>query len=148
MRSNMGGTVLRSGKGRLSSLACSSLPGENVATGTEDQGVAIVSQPQPGTRPGYLVVQGVVTDREGFKAYSAALPPIYAKYGGQYLAMVPAPLVEVAEGDPENRSVVVARFPSKEAARAFWNSPEYAEAKKLRAGKGTFYVMVLEGLPE
>lgn len=98
-------------------------------------------------RPGYLVVQGTVTDREGFKAYSAALPPIYAKYGGRYLAMVPAPMVEVAEGDHEHRSVVVARFPSKEAAWAFWKSPEYAKAKKLRAGKGTFYVMVLEGVP-
>jgi uncharacterized protein (DUF1330 family) len=61
--------------------------------------------------------------------------------------MVPAPRIEVAEGEPENRSVVVARFASKEAAWAFWNSPEYGEAKKLREGKGRFYVMVLEGLP-
>ena len=99
-------------------------------------------------RPGYLVVQGTVTDREGFKAYSAALPPIYAKYGGHYLAMAPAPLVEVAEGDAEHRSVVIARFESKEAAWAFWNSPEYQQAKKLREGKGEFYVMVLEGMPE
>ena len=107
-----------------------------------------MSQQTPGSRPGYLVVQGIVTDREGFKAYSAALPPIYGKYGGRHLAMVPAPLVEVAEGDHEHRSVVIAKFPSKEAAWAFWNSPEYAEAKRLREGKGTFYVMVLEGLAE
>lgn len=103
---------------------------------------------QTPVRPGYLVVQGVVTDREGFKAYAAALPPIYAKYGGRYLAMVPAPSVEVAEGELENRSVVIARFPSRAAAWAFWNSPEYAAAKKLREGKGRFYVMVLDGLPE
>jgi len=107
-----------------------------------------VNEQQAGERPGYLVVQGVVTDREGFRAYSAALPPIYEKYGGRHLAMVPAPLIEVAEGDAEHRSVVIARFPSKAAAWAFWNSPEYAAAKKLREGKGTFYVMVLEGLPE
>lgn len=106
-----------------------------------------MSESTAGTRPGYLVVQGIVTDREGFQAYSAALPPIYSKYGGHYLAMTPAALVEVAEGTPENRSVVVAEFPSKAAAWAFWNSPEYAAAKKLREGKGTFYVMVLEGLP-
>lgn len=106
-----------------------------------------MSQQQTPARPGYLVVQGTVTDREGFKAYSAALPPIYEKYGGRYLAMVPAPLVEVAEGDAEHRSVVIARFDSKDAAWAFWNSPEYGEAKKLRQGKGEFYVMVLEGLP-
>jgi uncharacterized protein (DUF1330 family) len=88
-----------------------------------------------------------VTDREGFKAYSAALPPIYRKYRGQYIALVPAPLLEVVEGEPEDRSVVIARFPSREDARAFWNSPEYTAAKKLRAGKGTFYVAILDGLP-
>jgi len=98
-------------------------------------------------RPAYLLVQGHVTDREGFKAYNAALPPIYRKYGGEYLALVPAPLVEVAEGPAENRSIVLARFPSREAARAFWDSPEYAEAKKLREGKGTFFVTILDGLP-
>jgi uncharacterized protein (DUF1330 family) len=100
-----------------------------------------------GDQPAYLLVQGHVTDREGFKAYSAALPPIYRKYRGEYIALVPAPLVEVVEGDPEHRSVVIARFPSREAAREFWYSPEYAEAKKLRDGKGTFYVTILDGLP-
>ncbi|HSN70272.1 MAG TPA: DUF1330 domain-containing protein [Steroidobacteraceae bacterium] len=98
-------------------------------------------------RPAYLLVQGIITDREGFKAYSAALPPIYQKYGGEYLALVPAPSLDVLEGEPEHRSVVIARFPSREAVHAFWNSPEYARAKELRAGKGTFYVTILDGLP-
>jgi len=98
-------------------------------------------------RPAYLLVQGTVTDREGFQAYSAALPPIYHKYGGAYLALVPAPQIEVLEGNPEIRSVVIAKFPSKAAALAFWHSPEYTAAKALRAGKGTFYVTLLDGLP-
>ena len=98
-------------------------------------------------RPAYLLVQGRVTDREGFKAYSAALPPIYRKFGGEYLAVVPAGLVEVAEGAAEERSIVLARFPSRAAARAFWDSPEYAAAKRLREGKGSFFVTILEGLP-
>ena len=106
-----------------------------------------MTAPRTEDRPAYLLVQGRVTDREGFKAYSAALPPIYRKYQGEYLSLVPAPLVEIVEGDPENRSIVLARFPSREHALAFWNSPEYAEAKKLRAGKGTFYVTILDGLP-
>ena len=103
--------------------------------------------PAAADRPAYLLVQGQVTDREGFTAYSAALPPIYRQYGGEYLALVPAPLVEVAEGTVEDRSIVLARFPSREAARAFWDSPEYAVAKKLREGKGTFFVTILDGLP-
>jgi uncharacterized protein (DUF1330 family) len=87
------------------------------------------------------LVQGKITDLEGFKAYSAALPPIYRKYGGHYLTVTPAPKVEVAEG------ILIARFPSKDAAWGFWKSAEYEAAKRLRAGKGHFFVTVLEGLP-
>ncbi len=97
--------------------------------------------------PAYLLVQGQVTDIEGFKAYNAALPPIYAKFGGHYLTVTPAARVEVAEGEPRNESILIARFPSKEAAWGFWKSAEYEAAKKLREGKGRFYVTVLEGMP-
>jgi uncharacterized protein (DUF1330 family) len=96
--------------------------------------------------PAYLVVQGTVTDLEGFKAYNAALPPIYEKFGGHYLTVTPAPKVEIAEGEPRNESILIAKFPSKEAAWGFWRSAEYSAAKKLREGKGTFFVTVLEGL--
>jgi uncharacterized protein (DUF1330 family) len=98
-------------------------------------------------RPAYLLVQGTVTDPEGFKAYNAALPPIYKKFGGAHVSLTPAVKVEVLEGAAESRSVVISKFPSKEAALAFWHSPEYTAAKALRAGKGTFFVTVLEGLP-
>jgi uncharacterized protein (DUF1330 family) len=97
--------------------------------------------------PAYLLVQGKVTDLEGFKAYNAALPPIYKKFGGHYITVTPAPKVEVAEGEPRNESILMAKFPSKEAAWGFWNSAEYVAAKKLRDGKGVFYVTVLEGFP-
>ena len=96
--------------------------------------------------PAYLVVQGTVTDLEGFKAYNAALPPIYEKFGGHYLTVTPAPKVEIAEGEPRNESILIAKFPSKEAAWGFWRSAEYTAAKKLREGKGIFFVTVLEGL--
>jgi uncharacterized protein (DUF1330 family) len=99
------------------------------------------------TPPGYLLVQGKITDLEGFKAYNAALPPIYKKYGGYYLTVVPAAKVEVAEGEPRGDSILIARFPSKDAAWGFWKSAEYEAAKQLRIGKGTFFVTVLEGLP-
>lgn len=97
--------------------------------------------------PAYLLVQGKVTDIEGFRLYNAALPPIYEKYGGRYLAVMPASRVEVAEGEPRLESVVIARFPSKEAAWGFWRSAEYEAAKTLREGKGSFYVTILEGWP-
>ncbi len=98
-------------------------------------------------KPAYLLVQGTVTDMEGFKAYNAALPPIYKTFGGHYLSITPAPRVEIAEGAPENRSILLAKFPSREAAWGFWKSAEYVAAKKLREGKGTFFVTVLDGIP-
>ena len=101
----------------------------------------------PDAKPAYLLVQGTITDVEGFKAYNAALPPIYARFGGHYLTVTPAARVEVAEGTPENRSILIARFPSREAAWGFWKSADYAAARKLRAGKGTFFVTVIDGLP-
>jgi uncharacterized protein (DUF1330 family) len=101
----------------------------------------------PGGPPAYLLVQGRVTDIEGFRLYNAALPPIYEKYGGRYLVVAPVSRVEVAEGEPRLESIVIARFPSKQAAWGFWRSAEYAVAKTLREGKGEFFVTVLEGLP-
>jgi uncharacterized protein (DUF1330 family) len=106
-----------------------------------------VSEATTPAKPGYLLVQGRVTDLEGFKAYNAALPPIYAKFGGHYLTVTPAARVEIAEGEPRQESILIAKFPSKDAAWAFWKSAEYEAAKQLRAGKGRFFVTVLEGLP-
>jgi uncharacterized protein (DUF1330 family) len=97
--------------------------------------------------PAYLLVQGKVTDLEGFKAYNAALPPIYEKFGGHYITVTPAPKVEVAEGESRSESILIAKFPSKDAAWGFWRSAEYEAAKKLREGKGIFYVTVLGGFP-
>ena len=99
------------------------------------------------SKPAFLLVQGTVTDLEGFKAYNAALPPIYQKFGGHYLTVTPAAKVEIAEGEPRDESILIARFPSKEAAWGFWKSAEYTAAKQLRAGKGKFFVTVLDGLP-
>jgi uncharacterized protein (DUF1330 family) len=103
--------------------------------------------PDDTPRPAYLLVQGKVTDMVGFQAYNAALPPIYRKFGGHYLTLTPAAKVEVAEGEPRGESILIARFPSKDAAWGFWKSAEYEAAKQLRAGKGTFFVTVLDGLP-
>jgi uncharacterized protein (DUF1330 family) len=40
--------------------------------------------------------------------------------------------------------MVISEWPDKEAAKAFWNSPEYAEAKKLREGVADVQVLLIE----
>ena len=97
-------------------------------------------------RPGYMVVMGKSYDREDLMPYSQSLPPIYAKYQGAYVAF--ATNVETFEGDYPYQSMIISKWPNIDNARQFWNSPEYAEARKLREGIGEFGVIAFEGIPE
>lgn len=107
-------------------------------------------QPAPGgaTAPEptcLMVVQGVVTDRAAFPQYARALPPLYARFGGTYLVVARDP--ETLEGDPPFESIVISRWPSCEAARAFWNSPEYRALVDMRRDWGRFDVIIAPEMP-
>ena len=91
----------------------------------------------------YLVVEAVITDREKFVAYARQVPELVADFGGEYVVL--GGEAEVLEGDWGDVRLVVHRWPDMESARRFWNSPEYAEVRKLREGAGEFRVMLLEG---
>jgi uncharacterized protein (DUF1330 family) len=87
-------------------------------------------------------------DREAFMTgYAAKLPPLYEQYGGEYVAIGAG--VEVLEGDYAPESFVIAHWPSMEAARAFWNSPEYDALRRARIdnGWGRFDVLLVPALP-
>ena len=93
----------------------------------------------------YIIVQGKNYDPAALGPYAASLPPIYAKYGGRYVSFETD--IDVAEGDSDYQAVIMSAWPSKAAARAFWDSPEYAEAIKLREGIGEFDVVIVGALP-
>ncbi|MBY0423949.1 MAG: DUF1330 domain-containing protein, partial [Parvularculaceae bacterium] len=98
-------------------------------------------------KPAYLVVLGEVYDREKFATgYVAKLPPIYQKFGGEYLAV--GRNFEVLEGTGAFKSYIISKWPSMDAVKAFWTSPEYKELQRARIdGKwGRFDVYALEGL--
>lgn len=99
--------------------------------------------------PAYMIVLGTVHDRAAFGAgYAAKLPALYEKFGGRYLAIGGGPALTFLEGPEDFASFVVAEWPSKEAALAFWNSPEYAELRDARidGGWGDFQVFLVDGL--
>lgn len=93
----------------------------------------------------YLIIQATVSDREKFQAYIQAVTPLVQRMGGRYIAIT-AP--ELLEGKTSPKSVVMSEWPSMEAAKKFWNSPEYAKVKALRAGTGEFNVMLVCGLAQ
>lgn len=100
--------------------------------------------PEASPQPVFMLVLGDVADRDKLMAYAKALGAsgLYEQHQGWYAAR--GKPVAQFEGDwPANRSLVLARFPSLEAAEAFWQSDIYQTAiKPLRAGAGDFTVAV------
>ncbi|MEY4713373.1 MAG: hypothetical protein RIS88_2823 [Pseudomonadota bacterium] len=53
--------------------------------------------------------------------------------------------MEVMEGDWAPSRVVMMKFPSMDAARAFYNSPEYKKAIQARQGIADMRMIIVEG---
>lgn len=92
----------------------------------------------------YLIARIDVTDPDRYENYKALAPAAIEAHGGRYLARGGAH--ETLEGEPEQRRVVVLEFPDMDAARAFYDSPEYTAAKQAREGAATGQFLVVEGL--
>jgi uncharacterized protein (DUF1330 family) len=94
--------------------------------------------------PAYVVALINVTDPEQFQEYGKLAGPISAKYGGRFLARG-GPKTTL-EGDIPYARVVVSEFPNVEAAKRFYNSREYQEAKAKRLGAADFNMIIVEGV--
>jgi len=94
----------------------------------------------------YMIIAVKMKDREKFVAgYGSAVADVVAKYGGEYLFVQPG--VELLEGTRLEgySSAAVSKWESKDAAKAFWYSDDYADVKKLREGLADCEVMLVEG---
>lgn len=84
----------------------------------------------------YIVATVRITDPGKFGQYVKAIAGLSERHGGEYI--VRGPIAEVLEGDVDpGERVVVSRFPTAEAARAYAKSPEYLAGATLREGAGT-----------
>jgi uncharacterized protein (DUF1330 family) len=92
----------------------------------------------------YMIVTAKIHDRASFiSGYGAAAAALVEQFGGRYVLLGPG--AELLEGDfGDGASIVISEWPDKETARAFWNSPEYAEVKKLRDGAADVQVVLIE----
>jgi uncharacterized protein (DUF1330 family) len=78
---------------------------------------------------GYWIGHVTVSDPAAYEAYRQANAAAFAKYGARFL--VRGGDQEVVEGGLRARSVVI-EFPTLQAARDCYASPEYQAAKALR----------------
>jgi uncharacterized protein (DUF1330 family) len=91
----------------------------------------------------YFIVNLDVKDPEKFEAYRAQVPAVIAKHGGRYL--VRGGELHPVEGDPGFKRLVVLEFPSLDAARRFYDSPEYAPLLRLRQESADSDIVLVEG---
>ena len=78
---------------------------------------------------GYLIANYSINNVEGYQAYIAVVGPTIVAHGGEIL--VAGEGSEPVEGTPGPVTVVL-KFPSKDALRTWYESPEYQEIVHLR----------------
>jgi uncharacterized protein (DUF1330 family) len=84
---------------------------------------------------GYWIARVDVHGEEGYKAYAAANPAIFRKFGGRF---------ECVEGGSRSRHVVI-EFPDYAAALACYRSPEYQQNIKVRQPHAVADIVIIEG---
>lgn len=93
----------------------------------------------------YVLAEIEITNPEGYKEYTANVPATITQYGGRFLTR--GGPVEVLEGEWPQRRRVLIEFPSMEAAKRWWDSPEYAKPKAMRRANSKGRLLLLEGTP-
>jgi uncharacterized protein (DUF1330 family) len=88
----------------------------------------------------YYIGSYDIVDPTEFQKYPPVVMSLLPKYGGEVLASDTAALL--VEGQARTMNAII-RFPSKQAALALYNDPEYQEAKRTRQRATANVSMVL-----
>jgi uncharacterized protein (DUF1330 family) len=92
----------------------------------------------------YFISDAEIHDPAGYKEYTAKVPVLIAKYGGEYL--VRGGDFEVHEGHWQPHRLVIFRFPDRAAVRAMITDPAYLELKRIRQRTSTTCLVAVDGM--
>ncbi len=92
----------------------------------------------------YIVVDCEVSDPIRYETYKKLAQTAIAKHGGRYL--VRGGETNVLEGGWQPHRIVVLEFPSTNAIRRFYSSPEYKSARAARDGAARMNMIAVEGV--
>jgi uncharacterized protein (DUF1330 family) len=91
---------------------------------------------------GYSIVRIDITDPEAYARYAKVATEAIRKHGGRVLAR--GGRFEAVEGVARARNVII-EFDSFDAARAFYFSSDYEQARALRKGAAIVEYVLVEG---
>lgn len=94
--------------------------------------------------PAYIIVETDIHDPDQYELYKQAAPGAVTAGGGRFI--VRGGELAVLEGDWHPKRLVLLEFPDLEAAKRFYDSPEYQAAARLRKGAASFNMVAVEGV--
>jgi uncharacterized protein (DUF1330 family) len=92
----------------------------------------------------YVIVETDITDPERYEQYKAATPAAIAAGGGRFLVRGGEHVV--LEGDWQPTRLVMVEFEDLAAAKRWYESELYQEAKELRAGAAHMRMVAVQGV--
>lgn len=95
--------------------------------------------------PAYIIVETDIHDQEQYERYRQATPAAVKAAGGRFI--VRGGEMAVLEGDWQPKRLVMLEFENLEAAKQFYASELYQEAKRLREGAANMRMVAVEGVP-
>jgi uncharacterized protein (DUF1330 family) len=94
--------------------------------------------------PAYILANVKVTNPEQYEDYRRLSTLAMKAHGAEVL--VRGGKTTVLEGDWAPERVVLLKFPTPEAAQAFYDSPEYGAARQAREGIAVMRMVLIEGV--
>ena len=94
--------------------------------------------------PAYVIAEIDVTDPVLYERYKPLAAAAIAAGGGRYL--VRGGETVALEGAAPAGRLVILEFPNAAAARAFYDGPDYAEARRIRERAAKSRVIIADGV--
>jgi uncharacterized protein (DUF1330 family) len=92
----------------------------------------------------YFVVELEITNSAAMEPDQAAVGATIEQYGGRFL--VRAGAIELIEGGPSPKRIVILEFADKASIKRWYASPEYQKILPLRLDNSTARAFVVEGV--
>lgn len=92
----------------------------------------------------YVIIDVDVKDQEQYAEYMKAGAPTIIAHGGKPL--VRGGKTQVWEGNWQPKRMIVLEFKTVEEAKQWWDSSDYAQARKLRLHAAEANVVCVEGI--
>lgn len=92
----------------------------------------------------YIIANVTVTNPQQYEEYKKWSTAAMLELGAE--VCVRGGKAEVVEGDWTPDRLVILKFPSLEAARAFNTSPQYGKAREARKGAAIMRMVIVEGV--